>query len=256
MSAATTPSLQFAAPPLLCALRNGCWWQEGSIQALLHCGLWWALHSWWQGPDPEEGHPWPWQQPPPRDCHRDLPGTGMGLKGADPLRACLLHGGASHLSDLLHTKSGTSSCPHGLHPCPVPITGVAATSCLSVAVGAGCSSGKGSACLKSPFIAERCPQPRGRCHLLLAHLQDPRALPALALGSCTRLARRSPWFICLPLCFLKTFVIYPSPSPWRNEDDEDEQLHSIAKVAFVCDHFFSSVQSGDTQVCPLTLILS
>lgn len=152
--------------------------------------------------------------PLPGDCHRQTyQGQEWTLKGADPLRACLLQGGPSHLSDLLHIKSVTSSCPHGLHLHPIPITGVAATSCLNMAGGAGCSRGKGSACLKSPFFAERCPQPPGAATFssLVSRIPEPSQL--WALGSCTHLARRSPCSISLSFCFLKMFVINPSSSP-------------------------------------------
>lgn len=64
-------------------------------------------------------------------------GDRNGLsKGLIPLRACLLQGGAFHLSDLLHTKSIISCCPYGLRPHPIPIAGAAATISLNVAVGA------------------------------------------------------------------------------------------------------------------------
>lgn len=189
--------LEFAAPPLLHALSNGCWQQEGctstpaspqvlrasppSPSAPLDCG---DLLSRAAGRDQSLRRDTHSTGSPclPGDCHRQThPGQERALKGADPLRACLLQDGAFYLSDLLHTTSVISCCPHGLHPCPIPITGVAATSCLNVAVGAGCSSGKDSASLKNPFFAERCPQTYWRCHLLLAHRQDPRALPSRGL---------------------------------------------------------------------------
>lgn len=107
----------------------------------------------------------------PGDYHRQTHwGQEWALKGADPLRACL-QSGAFHLSDLLHIES-IICCPRGLCPRPIPIP-----SRFNVAVGVGCSSGKGSACVKNPFFAERCPQACWRCHL-----QD-------------------------PFCFLKTLVI-------------------------------------------------
>lgn len=178
LSAATTPVLQFAAPPLLHALSSSCWWREGSTstpistQLLrasrspcppLDCG---DLLSTAAGGDQSLRRDTQGNGSPslPGNCHRQTHwGQKWALKGADPLRACL-QGGAFHPSDLLHTESVTC-CPHGLRPHPIPIT-----SCLNVAVGVGCSSRKGSACMKNPFFAERCPQTYWRCHL-----QDPFA---------------------------------------------------------------------------------
>lgn len=173
LSAATTPSLQFPAPPLLHALSNSCWWQERSTSSpasphLLRASPpspspplnWGDLLSTAAGRDQSLRRDSRGSGSPslPGDCHRQIHWRQKwALKGADPPRSCLLQGGAFHLSDLLHTKSVISCCPHGLHPCPIPIPGVAATSCLNVAVGAGCSSGRGSVCLKNPFFAERCP---------------------------------------------------------------------------------------------------